>query len=305
MDSFDLPRISIITPSFNQGHYLEETIWSVLEQGYSNLEYIIIDGGSRDNSADIIRKYESHLAYWVSEPDKGQTHAINKGLAKATGDIIAYLNSDDTYCPGALEAVAAAYNKHPDAGLFHGTCNFIEADGSFRSAHTASIKNFQEVVDIWGYWWNKKQFVQPEVFWTRKVLEKVGGFNEDLYFVMDVDFWIRTLKEGFGVVTIPQPLANFRFHEQQKSGLAERSAAELQYILRPYLYDISSPLPSGLRRQLCGNWVFDNKLLPVIKSNQSRTGRYWNVLRSLVANPVLFESPRFRKHLKTVFHFDN
>src|SRR5882757_342896 len=114
------PRISIITPSYNQAAYIEQTICSVLGQGYSNLEYIIIDGGSTDGSVDIIRKYENRLAYWVSEKDRGQTHAINKGLERATGEIIGYLNSDDYYLDGALAGIADVFGRHPDLDLLHG-----------------------------------------------------------------------------------------------------------------------------------------------------------------------------------------
>src|SRR5689334_14364587 len=102
-------KLSIVTPSFNQAQYLEETIKSVLDQAYPDLEYIVIDGGSRDNSVEIIKRYETHLAYWISEPDRGQTHAINKGLARATGDIVAYINSDDVYMPGAFEAAVTKF----------------------------------------------------------------------------------------------------------------------------------------------------------------------------------------------------
>jgi glycosyltransferase involved in cell wall biosynthesis len=110
------PKISIVTPSFNQGRFIEKTILSVIEQDYPNLEYIIIDGGSTDESVEVIKKYDQHLAYWVSEPDRGQSHAINKGFERATGEIFGWLNSDDWYHPGALKAVAEAFAANPEAG---------------------------------------------------------------------------------------------------------------------------------------------------------------------------------------------
>lgn len=126
--SNELPKISIVTPSFNQGKYLEKTILSVLEQDYPNLEYIIIDGGSTDNSVEIIKKYEKHLAYWVSEPDRGQSHAINKGFGHATGEILGWLNSDDYYAPGAPQAIAEAFLANPDVGAIVGAGEFLFED---------------------------------------------------------------------------------------------------------------------------------------------------------------------------------
>src|SRR5262249_6074487 len=125
-----LPRISIITPSFNQASFLEQTISSVISQGYPNLEYIVIDGGSTDGSVEAIRKFDSSITYWVSEKDRGQAHAINKGLRRATGDIIAYLNSDDYYFEGTLALVAQHFIGHPEADLFHGRCRVVDEHGA-------------------------------------------------------------------------------------------------------------------------------------------------------------------------------
>ena len=124
------PRVSIVTPSYNQAAYIEETIRSVLLQGYPNLEYIIIDGGSKDGSVDIIRKYEPWLAYWSSEPDKGQGHAISKGFEKATGEIFGWLNSDDAYCRGTLELVCRLFLNRPNVGLLYGDCDVIDQRSS-------------------------------------------------------------------------------------------------------------------------------------------------------------------------------
>ena len=161
------PRITIITPSYNQGQFIEETIQSVLNQGYPNLEYIIIDGGSTDQTVEIIKRYAAQIAYWVSEPDRGQTHAINKGLAQATGEILAYLNSDDYYLPGALHAVAKYFGCNPQVDLLHGCCRYVNEQGEPIGEQCGNIQSLAEILDLWGTWWKRRQFVQPEVFWTR------------------------------------------------------------------------------------------------------------------------------------------
>src|SRR5512141_1228507 len=144
--------VSIITPSFNQAPYIEATIQSVLGQDYPRIEYIIIDGGSTDGTVDVIRKYESRLANWVSEKDKGQTDAINKGFARAKGDILAWLNSDDTYEPGAIRAAVQYLQAHPETGLVYGDCNFINVSGQvigrFPAAQTDYARLRQGYVHI-------------------------------------------------------------------------------------------------------------------------------------------------------------
>src|SRR5258706_6083465 len=142
MSGIAFPRISIVTPSFNQAAYVDATIRSVLDQRYPNLEYIVVDGGSTDGSVDIIRRYEDRLTYWVSEPDRGQADAINKGLARATGEIRAYLNSDDLYLPGALLRVAAEYRAHPDADIICGVCRVIDEHGRMVGQRQGTITSF-------------------------------------------------------------------------------------------------------------------------------------------------------------------
>ena len=141
------PKISIVTPSYNQGQYLEETIRSVLLQGYPNLEYLIIDGGSTDNSVEIIHKYEPWLHYWISEPDNGQSEAINKGFSKATGDILNFINSDDFLHPRAFEVIAFAYKKGNTTGGYVGGCQRINEEGKFLSTRWPMGTSYQELAD--------------------------------------------------------------------------------------------------------------------------------------------------------------
>lgn len=208
------PRITIITPSFNQGQYLEQTILSVLDQGYPNLEYIIIDGGSTDNSAEIIRKYADRLAYWVSEPDRGQAHAINKGLEKATGDLFNWLNSDDYLEPGALEVLSTLATQHPEADVYCGfTKCFFEADGS--TSHEYRMGVGKDVADTM----LKVEMNQPGSFYRLDKVKAIGGVNESLRYVFDDELWFRYLAK-YGTEQIAfstKRWANFRLHGDSKS----------------------------------------------------------------------------------------
>ncbi len=179
------PTVSIITPSYNQAQFLEETIVSVLDQDYSKIEYIIIDGKSTDGSVDIIRKYEDRLAYWVSEPDNGQCHAINKGFKRASGDVIAWLNSDDVYRPGAIREVVKSFHDHPDAVAVIGGCALVDAE--------RNVFSFKKPIDL-----NPQRLLcgggipgQPAVFFRRELLERVGGLREDLHYILDWEYWLR------------------------------------------------------------------------------------------------------------------
>jgi len=181
------PVVSIITPSYNQAQFLEEAILSVFNQDYPHVEYIIIDGGSTDGSIDIIRKYESRLKYWVSEPDSGQSEAINKGWNKSTGDIIAWLNSDDTYCRGALRAVAEVFEKNPETLLVHGAANTCAQDGKtvLSMSQPLDMDPYDMIAGCGGV------NTQPSIFLRRSVLDEVGYLDPRLHYVMDWEYCIR------------------------------------------------------------------------------------------------------------------
>ena len=163
----DYPRITVVTPSYNQGRFLEETILSVIGQGYPNLEFMILDGGSTDDSVAVIKKYERHLAYWVSEKDEGQAHAINKGFARATGDILAWLNSDDMYLPGALNYIASRLDVGLPELIFGNCFHFIQDKPS---ATGSDVRRWHEQRNLL----LADYLIQPSTFWTRKAWEQTA-----------------------------------------------------------------------------------------------------------------------------------
>ncbi len=205
------PKITIITPSYNQGEFIEETILSIINQNYPNLEYIIIDGGSTDNTVDIIKQYEAHIAYWVSEPDEGQSHAINKGLERATGDIINWLNSDDYYYPDALKRVAEHF-ADPSITCVGGRTRVFGPNTEFFVEGTFVGKNLQQTMCY-------THIEQPATFFRKSAVDKMGMLSKDIHFVMDKEWWLKYIFHfGLdGVKKVEDIYINFRHHDDSKT----------------------------------------------------------------------------------------
>jgi glycosyltransferase involved in cell wall biosynthesis len=208
--SSNLPRVSIITPSFNQGQFLEASILSVLEQDYPNLEYIIVDGGSKDNSVEIIKRYQDRLAWWASEKDKGHADALNKGFSHATGDILAWLNSDDVYFPNAVSEAVSILTSHPEVGMVYGDADLIDDSGAtvgrFGSKQTSYRQMLRGSVHI----------PQATTFMRADVWRQVGPLDLSLFFSFDYDLWVKIAKAS-QVLYVPKRWAKFRIHSSGKT----------------------------------------------------------------------------------------
>lgn len=203
---------SIITPSFNQGRFIKATLDSILQQDYPHVESLVMDGGSTDDTRAVLQAYGDPRLTWVSEADGGQADAINKGLRRAQGDILAYLNSDDIYLPGALRTVADYFAAHPQAAVVYGDCVGIDINGDSLGLTLRGQPAHLETFLV------KRTYVpQPSAFWRREVTEAIGLFDDGLHYAMDRDYWVRMLLAGCSLAYLDRPLAAFRFHAESKT----------------------------------------------------------------------------------------
>ncbi len=209
MNQSQQPLVSIVTPSYNQAPFLEQTIRSVLEQDYSSIEYMVVDGSSNDGSVDIIKKYADRLAWWVSEKDSGQGEAINKGLSRAKGEIIAWINSDDYYLPNVISSAVKIFEQNPDVDLIYG--DMLAVDQNSQTINTLKYKQLS-LEDLLCF-----QIIgQPAVFMRREAYEKAGGLDITFHYMLDHHLWIRIAQQG-KILHVPQVWAAARYHPQAKN----------------------------------------------------------------------------------------
>ncbi len=272
-----LRLVSIITPSYNQARYLEQTLRSVLEQDYPHIEYIVIDGASTDGSVDLIKKYARRLAYWVSEKDSGQAEAINKGLARAAGEIVAWLNSDDFYLPGAVTAAVKAFEAHPQAGLIYGDTVAVDEKGEFIHFPRYAQWTLEDLLTF-------HILGQPAVFMRRSVLLEAGFLDPSFHFLLDHHLWIRMAALA-PMVYLPQRWAAGRFHESAKNvAQAERFGEEAFRILEWAERDprVSGPLARVSRQSRAAAYRINARYL--LDAGHARAS-FRSYLQSLFIHP--------------------
>ncbi len=251
MTSYTAPRISIATPSYNQGRFLEQTLRSVLDQGYPNLEYIVMDGGSTDGSVDIIRRYEHRLAYWRSERDRGQSDALKEAFALSTGEILGWVNSDDLLLPGSLEHVGAQFAEHPDIDFLAGGFALIDEQGRVTWSLWPITPTKERLLHVGFY------VGQPACFWRRLLYDRVGGIDPSFNFAMDGDLFLRILSCSKSVSTT-RLLACFRSHPDSKSSnLQSVHLEEKRRLADVWVPHGTSPLQTAWTR---ADWTIRTKL---------------------------------------------
>ena len=283
------PKITIITPSYNQGDYLSRTIASVLAQNYANLEYFVIDGGSTDQSVDVIRACADRLTWWVSEPDAGQTDAINKGLRRATGDIVAFLNSDDTYPPGTLHHVARVMQSAAAPAWVVGGCLQIDAEdrviGAFENHSPSSFAAYLQRTS--------GLLPQPSSFWTAELIRTYGGFDQTIEYSFDYEYNCRLLAGGEVPLVVERPLARFRMHDTSKGGTAPLAFGEDRIVIaQRYAHHV----PWRHRWALMRNRGYRRRQYAIQRRDAQRGHRLWP---TVARRPWWLISADVRRALRT------
>ena len=280
------PRITVVTPSFNQVDFIEATIASVLDQLYPNLEYIIVDGGSSDGSKQIIERFGHQLSWWCSEPDRGQAHAIRKGFDRATGEILCWLNSDDVFLPGALKAVGEYFANHPSTEVV--SCGAVTIDSEDRLVRSARCVYSLGVPASFArlLYYGQAGIVQCATFWRKSAYDAVGGVDAEYRFIMDLDLFARLAKRRrFGVLR--QIVACYRVHPAAKgSNIQDVHASELALFQRKYA---KSPV-AGLRVSVLRNFY-----MTAFRARRALLALRWN-LAEAIGRPLFRELPPRQRH---------
>jgi glycosyltransferase involved in cell wall biosynthesis len=277
------PRLSVITPSFNQGQFIEETIRSILLQGYPNLEYFLMDGGSTDGSVEIIEKYSPWLSYWVSQSDHGQSDAINRGLMLASGDFATWINSDDLLSKNALVEHASRIGFAPDT-VYVGNCFYIDKTGKVLSLYRGTVQSLEDLVRVKTIWFAGGHIVQPEVMFPRELYLTVGGLDCNMHFAMDFDLWGKFFLAGASFQYTDIPFGMFRRHPDQKANNGLR-VAESVLSTATQLARVAGFFSEETRKEILADLKAYKKQYP--KDYWRGTGRLAKIgLPSIIVNPI-------------------
>lgn len=237
MKKQDLPKISVITPSYNQGHLIEQTIQSVIKQNYPNLEYIVMDGGSTDNTLDVLKKYKTKLEF-VSQKDKGQADAINQGIRKSSGEILMYLNSDDVMTPDTLNTVGNYFKRRPQVKWLTGDYFIIDEKGKKIQSFVVRYKRFLRSFPSFTVLSIANFIIQPSTFFRKDLIKEFGYFDQSLHLCLDYDFWMKIIKK-YPLQVLPNHFSLFRIHQTSKGGTQyEKQFKEEHQVLTRYTDNI-------------------------------------------------------------------
>jgi glycosyltransferase involved in cell wall biosynthesis len=280
----EIPLVSIVTPSLNKGHYIEETILSVQNQTYPKIEHIVIDGGSTDGTLDILRKYNDRIT-WISEPDHGQSDAINKGWRMANGEIIAYLNADDTYMPMAVQTAVQFFKDNPSIHMVYGDCKIIDEHSN--TIGSIPVKEFKLAHILCGIC-----FVpQPSVFLRKTILDAVGYLDGNLHVAMDLDLWIR-IGLNLEVQYIPELLANFRYYPGTKSASITRKFWMERFDVLDKIYsraDLTKEVKS--LKNMAYSYAHFEMGFGYYQQREMKKARP-HLMRSIMISPIQLKEPR-------------
>jgi glycosyltransferase involved in cell wall biosynthesis len=250
--------ITLAIPNKNGSMYIRETLESLCSS--SNRSFVrwwLQDSCSQDNSVAVAEAFRSSVDEIRVEQDSGQANGLNRAFRQMGGDIVGYINSDDCLTAGAARVVCETFARHPGAGIVFGGVDWIDKDGRSFGSHHGEILNLEHILDIYAYWWNRKQWVQPEVFFRRSLYDAAGGFDESYSLAFDFDFWIRILRLRPLVISVPETLVRFRRHDQQRSTDFERANSEIRRVVAREVQDPSCPLDPGFRRGLVKRLEYD------------------------------------------------
>ncbi len=283
-DGSSWPKVSIVIPSYNQGRFLEESIRSVLLQGYPDLESIIIDGGSTDESVEIIKRYECWLTYWVSEPDRGQSHGINKGLERSTGQLFNWHNADDMLMPDSLAIMVTAIIKHPDAGSVHGYPIVFDTQSNTESHHHGIFKDKEGfVVSLDWFVNNLKTYCQQGGLMDRLLVLEAGMIDEELHYIMDIDLALRLAFMKLPLY-VDKPVVFYRHHPETKSSATEEKALERLIVARKIFN--RTDLPPHIYKLRKQSFITAHQFAKKCYIDAEKYGRaLWHLLCELVYLP--------------------